>query len=162
MEFDDRIEPQNELAAGPDWCGVSTGGSPDALKSPTVHSQQRGAGHNPLSGQSPRAKEIPMTQLDFLMAIIGMSFVILLLTGIFWYGWRDSCRKERFKLQKERETTLRELNAYVAEGSITPENAERLIRAMSETDHQEVCAVGVVQGSCDPHGSPAVSCPCCC
>lgn len=59
----------------------------------------------------------------------GMVFVLLLIGGICWYSWHDDHRKRAFKLQKERETTHREIAAYVAEGSMTPDQGERLMRA---------------------------------
>jgi hypothetical protein len=70
----------------------------------------------------------------FVMAIAGMGFVLVIVGGIFWYSWHDERRKREFKLLRERETTHRELAAYVAEGSITADEAEKLIRAMGETD----------------------------
>ena len=102
-----------------------------------------------------------MTEPEFLIAIIGMAFVIVLMSGIFTYAWHETKRKERFKLQKERETTLREMAAYVAEGTISPDDAERLIRAMGETDQLFVgsgvasAAGGAPSPGAPPRPSPA-------
>jgi len=71
-----------------------------------------------------------------MIALSGMVFVLLLIGGICWYSWHEDHRKRAFKLQRERETTHREIAAYVAEGSITPADAEKLIRAMGETDER--------------------------
>ena len=70
----------------------------------------------------------------FILAFGGMGFVIVLLGGIFWYSWHEERRKMSFKLQKEREQTHREIAAYIAEGSISPDDGERLIHAMGKTD----------------------------
>ncbi len=77
----------------------------------------------------------------YTMIIVGMFAVLILIGGICTYAWHDAKRKSVFKLQKEREQTHREIAAYVAEGSISPADAERMIRAMGPLGTPEQAAV---------------------
>lgn len=85
---------------------------------------------------------------EIMMIIFaGMAFVLILMSGIFWFAWHEERRKSTFKLLKEREQTNREIAAYVAEGSISPDDAERLIRAMGPTNESaQEKFMGVVAG----------------
>ncbi|MCL4220316.1 MAG: hypothetical protein KJZ65_02990 [Phycisphaerales bacterium] len=63
-----------------------------------------------------------------LVAIVGgiAVAIIAIIAGTI----RATCRT------KEVETTRREMAAYVAEGSITPGDAERLLKASSQTESE--------------------------
>jgi len=66
-----------------------------------------------------------------IVAIVGgMSFALIIsIAGMV--GSHLSAR--------ERERTKREIAAYIAEGSMTPEEGERLIRAESPADKKKSC-----------------------
>ena len=66
----------------------------------------------------------------YAMIMAGMVAVLIMIGVVCTYAWFDSKQKAVFKLHKEREQTHREIAAYVAEGSITPADAENMLRAM--------------------------------
>lgn len=81
-----------------------------------------------------------MEPMQFAIAVIGMIFVLVLLGGIFRFALQDDTRKAGVKLEIERERTHREIAAHVASGSLSPDDAERLIRAMGQADEASINA----------------------
>ncbi|HHN77287.1 MAG TPA: hypothetical protein ENK11_01255 [Phycisphaerales bacterium] len=67
-------------------------------------------------------------ELLFLIPIVAIVGVCLM--GIIKALSRDAARKHAVR---EREQSRREIAAYVAEGSMTPEEGERLLNAGEET-----------------------------
>jgi len=55
----------------------------------------------------------------------------LLLLGFFWIVFGSTLKERRLK---EREKSRREIAAYVAEGTISPEDAERILAAGEPAD----------------------------
>lgn len=70
------------------------------------------------------------------VGVIGAVIVICTIAGAV----------RRIITTRERETTTRELAAYVAEGSITPDVAERLINARAKTDLRDELARKAASG----------------
>lgn len=66
-----------------------------------------------------------------------MAFVLILIAGITVACWRWERLGQEKRQQKDRERTYREIAAYVAEGTISPADAERMINAMGSVDHAE-------------------------
>lgn len=66
-----------------------------------------------------------------------MAFVLILIAGITVACWRWERLALEKRTQKDRERTYREIAAYVAEGTITPSDAERMINAMGSVEQAE-------------------------
>jgi hypothetical protein len=66
-----------------------------------------------------------------------MAFVLILIAGITVACWRWERLGQEKRKQKDREKTYREIAAYVAEGTITPADAERMIKAMGSVDEAD-------------------------
>ena len=66
-----------------------------------------------------------------------MAFVLILIAGITVACWRWERLGQEKRKQKDRERTYREIAAYVAEGTISPSDAERMINAMGSVDEAE-------------------------
>lgn len=81
-----------------------------------------------------------MEPIELAMVALGMVFVIVLLSGIFRFAHNDDTRKAGIKLELEREKTHREIASHVASGSLSVDDAERLIRAMGQADEASINA----------------------
>lgn len=65
-----------------------------------------------------------------LLAPAGMLFTLIILGWVVWI----SRIEHRHKMEKQRGKLNSEVMAYVAEGTISVDDAERLLRAMNEPD----------------------------
>ncbi|GJQ30084.1 MAG: hypothetical protein HBSAPP03_19680 [Phycisphaerae bacterium] len=79
-----------------------------------------------------------------LAAIVIVGGVLIALTSIIFNVIA------RTAASKEREQTRRELAAYVAEGSIRPEDAERILAAGEKGKHRH-------KGCCGAHAKPSAA-----
>jgi HEAT repeat protein len=69
--------------------------------------------------------------------ILATGFAVTLIASLWSVNTHlDKNRKLRERRLKDREQTYREVAAYVAEGTIPPESAERMIRAMGDYDEE--------------------------
>ncbi len=71
---------------------------------------------------------------ELVYMLVGMAFTLVLLGVIFRFVRRESERTAAVKLERERERLYREIASYVAGGSLTIEDAERLIQAIGDSD----------------------------
>jgi len=94
--------------------------------------------HPTLANLSPLALGLTddTIQTVVALAVIGSVITICTIAGAV----------RRIVTTRERETTTRELAAYVAEGSITPDVAERLINARAKTDLRDELARKAASG----------------
>ncbi len=81
-----------------------------------------------------------MEPMVFAIVVLGMIFLLVLMGGIFRFALQDDTRKAGVKLEIERERTHRDIAAHVASGSLTPDDAERLILAMGQADEASITA----------------------
>lgn len=95
-----------------------------------------------------------MEPMEFGIAVIGMIFVLVLLGGIFRFALQDDTRKAGVKLEIERERTHREIAAHVASGSLSPDDAERLILAMGQADQ---ASINAARDTANTSARPAVA-----
>ena len=70
----------------------------------------------------------------FLFVVLSMAFVITIICLVYRFCRIDSNHKQAHKLRQQREQTFSEIAAYVAEGTISPADAERMIKAMGSAD----------------------------
>lgn len=73
----------------------------------------------------------------FAVLLSAMAFVIAIICIVYRFCRIDSNHKQAHQLRKQREQTLSEIAAYVAEGTISPADAERLMKAMGSADEAE-------------------------
>ncbi len=79
-----------------------------------------------------------------VMKMIALVFAFIVAIIAMFGGGAHAQFKRRLRLEEKlrtrREQTYSEIAAYIAEGTITPEEGERLIRAMKEGDAAEEVA----------------------
>jgi len=74
---------------------------------------------------------------QFILIVTGIGAVLALMVIIFRFAkWDQSARREH-QLRKYREQTYAEIAAYVAEGTISPADAERMMKAMGDLSAQD-------------------------
>ncbi len=90
-----------------------------------------------------------------ILAPAGMLFTLIILGWVTWMSRADN----RQKTEKQRMKLHGEVMAYVAEGSITPDDAERLLRAMNEpgANIKQMSDVIRLRASTAPPSPPAHS-----
>ena len=74
---------------------------------------------------------------EFIFVVVCMAFVIAIICIVYRFCRIDSNHKQAHKLRQQREQTFSEIAAYVAEGTIPPADAERMIKAMGSADEAE-------------------------
>lgn len=79
-----------------------------------------------------------------VMKMIALVFAFIVAIIAMFGGGAHAQFKRRLRLEEKlrsrREETYSEIAAYIAEGTITPEEGERLIRAMKDGDDAEALA----------------------
>jgi hypothetical protein len=88
-----------------------------------------------------------------LLAPAGMLFTLVILGWILWLTKIE----HKQKMEKQRARLNGEVMAYVAEGSISPDDAERLLRAMNEpgADMKTMQDIVRLRASAAPAPDPA-------
>jgi len=71
---------------------------------------------------------------EFVLIIISIAAFLVLVGVTFRFAKSDQTARREHQLRRQREQTFSEIAAYVAEGTISPADAERLIKAMGDRD----------------------------
>ena len=97
-----------------------------------------------------------MEPTEFAIAVVGMVFVIILMTAIFRFAKNEEERKAGVRLEKAREETHQAIAQHVASGALKVEDAERLLRAMGDADKRLQDVQGDLEDAMHDVAQPAL------